>query len=338
MVLEKMVKNTGFIRKVSSLFKTKIDKAISIIVTKNLAVKKEESLLIIYDSKKSKLAKRFIDVSKKILDKVDSVKIPILKVNGAEPSKEVSSKLLKYGAAIFLTSKSLSHTKARRDATSLGVRIASMPGITETVLRRSIDIDYSKLKEDTKKVVLLMNKAKKIRVKSAFGTDITFSVEGRRGHGLSAGIYSKKGKWGNLPEGEAFIAPVEGSSQGHFVVDGSIAGFGKLGHPVIFFVKEGVVVKITDGKKPPKIEKMLDSVGSRGRNVAEFGMGLNRKAKVTGVVLEDEKAYGTCHIAFGNNIGFGGKVDVPLHIDCVFNKPSVYFDGKIIMKKGKLVL
>ena len=33
------------------------------------------------------------------------------------------------------------------------------------------------------------------------------------------------------------------------VVDGSIAGFGKLGHPVIFFVKEGVVVKITDGKK-----------------------------------------------------------------------------------------
>ena len=52
---------------------------------------------------------------------------------------------------------------------------------------------------------------------------------------------------------------------------------------------------------------------------------------------EDEKAYGTCHIALGNNIGFGGKVDVPLHIDCVIKKPTIFLDDKIIMKKGRLV-
>lgn len=338
MVLERMARNIGFIKRVSSLFKSKLDKAISIIVTKNLAVKKEEGLLIVYDSKKVMIAKRFLKIAQLLVEKVDSIKMPILKVNGQEPSKEVAKKMLKYDTIIIVTSKSLSHTKARRDATEKGIRIASMPGITETILRRSIDIDYVLLKNDTKKLVALLNKAKKIRIKSVFGTDISFDVNLRKGHGLSAGIYSKKGKWGNLPEGEAFIAPIEGSASGHFVVDGSIAGFGKLGHPVIFFVENGEVVKITDGKKPPQIEKVLDSTGKGSRNIAEFGIGLNKKAKVTGIVLEDEKAYGTCHIALGNNIGFGGKVDVPLHIDCVMRKPIIYFDGKMIIKKGKLIL
>ena len=107
-------------------------------------------------------------------------------------------------------------------------------------------------------------------------------------------------------------------------------------HPIIVFVEKGYVKRVTDGKKPPEIEKALDSVGKKGRNIAEFGIGVNRKAKVTGIVLEDEKSYGTCHIAFGNNIGFGGKVNVPLHIDCVMTKPTIFFDSKCIMKHGKL--
>ena len=152
-----MAKNIGFIKKVSSLFKSKLDKAISIIVTKNLAVKKEEGLLVVYDSKKSALAKRFIEVASSLIKNVDSIKMPVLKVNGQEPPKEVSSKLLDYDVVVLITSKSLSHTKARRNATEKGVRIASMPGISETILRRSIDIDYDILRKDTKKIVRIIN-------------------------------------------------------------------------------------------------------------------------------------------------------------------------------------
>ena len=116
----------------------------------------------------------------------------------------------------------------------------------------------------------------------------------------------------------------------------SIAGFGRTKHPLIFFVEKGKVVRITDGRKPPKIEELLEKTGEKARNIAEFGIGLNRKAKVTGRVLEDEKAFGTIHIALGNNIGFGGRVNVPLHIDCVIRKPTVYFDKKVFMKGGKI--
>ncbi len=316
----------------------KLKKGIQTILTTNLGVKKKEHFLILYDPTRERLANRFKKVADETIEKVEMLKIAELKINGQEPPKRAAEALKKCNTAVILTSKSISHTKARRDATAKGVRIGSMPGITESIIRRSIDIDYPQLKEDTKKVALAMNKAKKVKITTALGTHIELSIKGRKGHGLSAGIFTKKGKWGNLPEGEAFIAPLEGTAQGHFVVDGSIAGIGKVSHPIIFFVDSGNVVRITNGKKPTQIEQMISKVGDKARNIAELGIGLNRKAKVTGTVLEDEKAYGTCHIAMGNNIGFGGKVDVPFHIDCVIKKPSIWFDGTLVMKKGKLLL
>jgi aminopeptidase len=338
MVLTKMVKRFGFIGTGDLLFSSKIDSAISIILTKNLCIKKSESLIIIYDSKKEDIARRFFEVSSTLLDNVEWLKIPVAKVNGQEPPRNAEEALSSHDVAIILTQKSISHTKARRDASEKGTRIASMPGITEPILKRSIDIDYSALKKDILRIGKLLDRAKTASIKTKYGTDIIFSIEGRKAHGLSAGIYNKKGKWGNLPEGEVYIAPVEGTANGHFVVDGSIAGFGKMHHPLILFVKDGYISKITDGKKPAELQSLLNKYGKDARNIAEFGIGLNKKAKVTGVVLEDEKAYGTCHLALGNNIGFGGKVDVPFHMDCVMKKPDICLDNKCIIRKGKLLI
>ena len=338
MGLGRMAINTGYIKKANLLFNSKLEVAISIIITKNLAVKRDEKILIVYDSGKAELAKKFKKVSSELVDSIDMLRIPMLNVNAEEPKKEIANKFIGYDALIFLTTKSLSHTKARRDATENGARIASMPGVTESILKRSIDVDYIRLKNDILKVGKLLDKAKDVKINTLFGTDIKFSIAGRKAHGLMAGIYNKRGAWGNLPEGEVYIAPVEGSAEGHFVVDGSVAGFGRMVHPVIFFVENGYVKRITDGKRPFEIEKVLDKIGRNARNIAEFGIGFNRKAKITGVVLEDEKAYGTCHLALGNNIGFGGNVDVALHIDCVIKKPTIYLDDKMIMKKGKLLV
>jgi leucyl aminopeptidase (aminopeptidase T) len=64
---------------------------------------------------------------------------------------------------------------------------------------------------------------------------------------------------------------------------------------------------------------------------------MNDKAKITGNMLEDEKVMGTCHIALGNNAGFGGKVNVELHIDGLIKKPTVSIDDKRVMNEGKLI-
>ncbi len=331
MALTKMERSIGFIKKAGLL--SRLDRAISHILTKNLDVREHETVLIAYDREHAGLAKRFRNIA---YSPVKMLQVPTMKINGQEPPQRAAGEFLKHDVLIILTQKSLSHTKARRDATARGIRIASMPGITPAIMKRSIAVDYERMKKDTRKLISLLNKASSVHLTTTLGTDFTFSVKGRKGHGSSAGIFTGKGKWGNLPEGEAYIAPVEGTARGVFVVDGSVAGFGKVKHPLIVFVENGMVKKITDGKTPPALEKTLDSVGKKGRNIAEFGIGVNRKAKVTGIVLEDEKAYGTCHIAFGNNIGFGGKVDVPLHIDCVIPLPTIFFDRNMVMRNGRL--
>ena len=74
------------------------------------------------------------------------------------------------------------------------------------------------------------------------------------------------------------------------------------------------------------------------RNVAELGIGTNDKARLTGVILEDEKALGTVHVAFGSNATFGGTVEAGVHLDVVMLAPTLYLDDELVMKNGKLLV
>ncbi len=103
-------------------------------------------------------------------------------------------------------------------------------------------------------------------------------------------------------------------------------------------VKNGFATGITGGKSAKKLVKMLAPFGRKGRNIAEIGIGTNDKAKLSGLILEDEKVLGTAHIALGNNLSMGGNVSVGIHLDGVIKKPDIWFDNKQIMKKGKLLV
>jgi len=74
------------------------------------------------------------------------------------------------------------------------------------------------------------------------------------------------------------------------------------------------------------------------RNVAEFGIGTNSKAILSGIGLEEEKVLGTCHVAFGSNFDFGGTVKADVHWDIVLLKPTIHFDNNKIMDGGELLL
>ena len=56
--------------------------------------------------------------------------------------------------------------------------------------------------------------------------------------------------------------------------------------------------------------------------MAEFGIGTNDKAILTGIILEDEKVMGTIHIAFGDNKSMGGSVRVASHLDGLIKQPD----------------
>jgi len=288
----------------------------------SMGLKKRETVLFLTDSSLYPIAELFYETSLKLECKSLLLKMPDMRVHGQEPNSAIAKILKTVDVAFLVTSKSLSHTKARKEASRVGVRIVSMPGLSYEMIMRSLNVDYKIIKPKIKMVAAQLSKARDIRVITDKGTDISFSVESRAGLG-DFGIYSRKGDFGNLPAGEAFIAPVEGSAEGVVVFDGSIAGFGKLSKDVRVWIKKGKLIK----SKPSKFMNFISGFGSKALNLAEFGIGLNPKACVTGNVLEDEKALNTAHFAFGTNKSFGGRVDAGIHIDGVFFDPQIYLDS-----------
>jgi leucyl aminopeptidase (aminopeptidase T) len=148
----------------------------------------------------------------------------------------------------------------------------------------------------------------------------------------------EKGQWGNLPTGEAYLAPLEGRSNGLVVVDGSMAGVGMVDRPIHIVVRDGYATDISGGEAARRLVALLEPHGRDGRNVAEFGIGTNDRAILTGLILEDEKVMGTIHIAFGDNKSMGGSVRVASHLDGLIKAPTVWFDDRKIMEAGRLLV
>src|SRR3972149_9847149 len=90
---------------------------------------------------------------------------------------------------------------------------------------------------------------------------------------------------------------------------------------VLFF--NGLAFGISDHNS--KLAKIFSTV-KNSRNIAELGIGINKKAKLIGKILQDEKVLGTAHIAFGNNKSYGGKIYSEVHLDCIIKKPTIIAD------------
>jgi len=313
-----------------------LQKAAEKILKECMDLKQNESLLIITDSKLKNIAQVFLEEGKKITDKVKLAEIPVAENHGQEPQEKVAEEMKKCNVGLLITTKSLSHTNARREASKQGARLAGMSNVNEEMLIR---FSKSNIKEDYEfgeKLKKIFVDANKVHLVTDKGTDLHFSVKGEKSyndHDLSV----LKTVYGNIPSGEVCIKPKERTANGKFVVDLSILN-GLVDEPIEVIVKDNYAVNVGGGKSAELLKKTLDKFGKKARNIAEFGIGTNRTAKITGTTIEDEKVFGTVHIGFGNDISFGGKSDVPIHFDGIIDKPTFYVDDKKIMEKGRFLV
>jgi leucyl aminopeptidase (aminopeptidase T) len=259
------------------------------------------------------------------------------KTNGEEPPLEVAELMTRFDVVLCPTSKSLTHTDARRAASAKGVRVATLPNVTEEIMVRCMNADYHAIADRTHRLCALMEKTEVIRVTAPAGTDIRLPIRGRQAH-ASSGLFRERGQWGNLPTGEAYLAPLEGQSNGVVVVDGSMASVGMMSQPLRIEVENGYATTITGGPEAQRLIGLFEPHGQDARTVAEFGIGTNDKAILTGVILEDEKVMGTIHIAFGDNKSMGGTVRVASHLDGLIKRPTVWFDAAKVMEDGRLLV
>jgi leucyl aminopeptidase (aminopeptidase T) len=303
--------------------------AVKAVFTGSLRLRPDESCLIVTDTVKAAVARCFYEGALKFTDRVEIRVIEPTPEHGAEPPADIADLMLKYDVELLITERSLTHTRARRQATAAGARIATMPMITESIANRCLEIDYGLLKKESGRLYDVLSGAERVRVTAPAGTDIWFTVGKSGFFGRNGGSFDRPGAYGNLPEGEVSFAPVD--CEGVYVVDASFPGLGLLEQPLDFRVEKGRVTAIS-GNGAERVRHRLDAVGAAAYRVAELGIGLNPKAMVTGNILEDEKVRGTAHIAVGNNLSYGGDNDVPLHLDGVIRNAKVEADGKTVVQ------
>jgi leucyl aminopeptidase (aminopeptidase T) len=256
--------------------------------------------------------------------------------HAAEPPRPVAAAMAAADVVLAATIQSLSHTAARKAASDAGVRIATLPGVTEEMLARLMNGDLDEMRRRGWAIVNTLNAGSEAHITDRNGSDLRFSLEGREGI-VDAGELTSKGAFGNLPCGEGFIAPVEGTAEGTLVVDGSIAAIGLVESPVHLTIEGGHLIGAT-GDQGARLMELLTAHGPDGTNVAELGIGTNEEAILTGNILEDEKIFGTAHVAFGASAGIGGTIQVPVHLDVVIKEPTVEIDGEAILGGGELLV
>ena len=254
----------------------------------------------------------------------------------AEPPRPVAAAMAAADVVLAPTIQSISHTDARKVASEVGVRVGSLPGVTEDMLSRLMTSDLEEIRRRGWELVTALNRGSEARITCNHGSDLRIGLEGRMGI-VDAGELGSRGAFGNLPCGEGFIAPVVETTEGVLVVDGSIAEVGLLDTPTALTVREGHVVEAT-GPDGSRLLELLSAHGEEATSVAELGIGTNEEAELTGNILEDEKILGTCHVAFGASAAIGGTVQVPVHLDCVVLEPTVEIDGKTVVSGGELLL
>lgn len=314
---------------------TKLEDAAEKIISGHLGVKPGENVVVVTDEARRKIGLAIFEAARAAGAEAILMEMIERETHGTEPPPGVAKAMLEAHVIIAPTTMSLSHTKARKEATLKGARVASMPLVTEEIMARALAADPKRLKRLGRAYADALTKAETARVTSRGGSDAAFVLLGRSGIS-DDGDLRAAGSFGNLPAGEAFIAPVEGTANGVLVFDGSLSPDQKTTAPVRVRVEKGRAVEVSG--PAPGFESLPHRYGELAWEVAELGIGTNDKARIIGNILEDEKVASTVHVAFGNNATIGGLTQVASHHDGVIRDATLELDDVPVLVNGKLLL
>jgi leucyl aminopeptidase (aminopeptidase T) len=285
-----------------------------------LLARKNSKILLINDHNPNPVLESFKNV-------LDIEKIPFAEAKlkedrlNSEPIPDIAPQMNKAKIILAPTKKSITHSPETKIAADKGAKIITLPSITEEIFLKIGESNFEEIWKENNKIAKQLRGKNKVQLTTPSGTNLSFSIKKRELHGLKP---KKDGFVMNLPMGEVYCAPIEESMDGEIFID----YFKDLIKP-----EQKAWLKIENGRisewnneAHPFIEAQR---AENGLIVAEFGIGTNKGHKSPiGNILHDEKIFGTVHVAFGNNVSFGGKNKSTVHNDLILIKPTVLIDGK----------
>ena len=315
------------------------------IVIESLRARKREHILLVFDNTGRDIAEAFVEAGVALGRPLTAVYVPFSLQEGTRKLSRDSGILQLLGTSHTLitsitdapetTGFRVSLLKA---AVETGLRCVHMPGVNEEIFVSStLGVLFSALHKHAERVARALTVAKSATIKtisSATGELHTLTMELHRRVGYADGGLARPGKIINIPTGEAFIAPVEGSAEGSICISGSFPECELSEREIVVVFSAGAVDLqrsiIPNDQAGDYCRQLLQTAlagDKAGLRLGELGIGLNPSvAKVNGTTILDEKAFGTAHIALGSNTPFGGKIASPYHHDLVFFPTSVALD------------
>lgn len=241
-------------------------------------------------------------------------------------------------AIVGATNYSFITTDAVNYALSRGAQFLSLPMATNNgeslFCQEFLKMDPDEATMIGMPMFWALRNAKRLRVTTKCGTDLTLSIEDRS-PGIFHGSLWDVGKCSSSSF-EIYIPPQEYKTNGTLVVDGSMGYLGLVKEPLKIDIVNGYIQSIENTDDGRRLKTYIDAFGDLEMYcAAEFGIGLNTIAKCAGrCYIEDESAYGTFHIGFGRNLALGGSHHAKGHFDLVSHGPNIYVDDKVIMENG----
>jgi leucyl aminopeptidase (aminopeptidase T) len=302
-------------------------------IVQSLRVKKGEKLLLVTDRQKMPIAEALAYWAKKSGAEVTTYLMTETLRPIDAPTSIFKEMIAMADVTMYMLDARVQEKPFRGYMVANGAkrgRICMMPGLTIDMMQRLVNIDFADMDRLTKKVIRTLQDCPTVHVTNSFGTDISFSVKGRKWENDNGDI-AAKGKHGNLPAGECYTCPVEETFTGRIVfslIDD------KIGRGEMVF-KKGKLVSFK-GKGVTEIVKGFGT-DRTGRVVGEFGIGTNRGAKICKNMLEAEKAFGTVHFAIGDSYGLGTNKS-KFHFDALVAKATLVAGKKTIIRNGVFLL
>jgi leucyl aminopeptidase (aminopeptidase T) len=313
---------------------SELDQALDTVIARCLGVKTGENVVVVADAATRPIGDALRDAAAAAGAEAVLCVMEPRAVDGADPPPAIAAALGAADVFIGPTSRSFSHTRARKAASEAGARGATLPGVTQDMLARLMACDFETLQRRSRALAHLLTDADEARFTCPRGSDLRLDLRGRDGL-ADDGDLTARGAFGNLPCGEGYIAPAGGEGR---MVTSALASIGlTAGEPAVLTIEDGRLTA-AQGPEGERFLATLQAAGELGTNVAELGIGTNERATVTGNILEDEKILGTLHVAFGASAAIGGTVAVPVHLDCVVTDPTLDIDGTRVLEDGRFVL
>src|SRR5437762_3477296 len=250
--------------------------------------------------------------------------------------------------SIFAAQSQPGELAARREMTAVvdrhKIRHGHMVNINRQIMLEGMRADFHEIDALSQRLVERARKTRRVRCKTPHGTEFEAELSPKLKWLKTSGIISEE-KWGNLPGGEIFTAPL--NTNGTFVVDGVVgdylcAKYGDLRDtPITIQVRGSRIVDLAC-----ELEELLEefraytSTDENSNRIGEFAIGTNTACThVIGNILQDEKIPGV-HIAFGHPYAEHTGADwfSKTHIDCVGRDFDIWFDDEPVMRAGKFLV